>query len=175
MHMNQKSPNHLMGTPAASTDRTTFQNLFNDAVDSLIKAHAGVLSDPDTVDSIRRRLRAQWTTTGDAQNDNDAMRAAVEKEIDSVTLNATDQLTTYRFELFVDVHNVNALYVAALNKLIASGIEPAEAEGFFRKNGIVDAAACLVQVLDPGQSPEGLSILGSSACLDGKPTPDLVN
>jgi len=69
----------------------------------------------------------------------------------------------YRVSLEVRVDNVAELYAAAKMCLEAANMTAEEIEDVLRTDGEVNVANCLRMLLDPGLSPGGCSILGSSA------------
>lgn len=77
---------------------------------------------------------------------------------------------TYEFALWIEVTSPEKLFKAALAARIADEAEasfyPDDPEAFFgpdyrNKDGSVNVHACLVQLIDPGVSPDGCEILDS--------------
>jgi hypothetical protein len=150
--------------PGQSAD-DVFNGLFDCVVEGLHEYYPLSLGNADVVGVLRRAVRAGWTGTGNNQSDYEALRNAVEREVNNFGAVSRD-LPVYNVQISVEIHNENGLYVAALKKLMSTGIEAAEAEAFLRKGGVVDVEACLVQVIDPGESPEGIQIIDSSATIE---------
>lgn len=68
------------------------------------------------------------------------------------------------FSLYVEVIDPVALHLAAVDQLMAQGVEHSEA--LLMVKGAIDVNACLVQLLDPNETIPGLVILDSSASVD---------
>lgn len=69
--------------------------------------------------------------------------------------------TSHSITIEFEVHDEDAFRQAAQNRAIADGLEEAEAAAYLDedKHSIGD---CAVMLFDPGVSPDGCSILGSS-------------
>jgi hypothetical protein len=77
--------------------------------------------------------------------------------------NADDLADTYGVTLSVEVLNANALFEAALKYHVQNDdVTETEARELLMSDGDINIQACLQMLLDPGVSPDGTSILGST-------------
>lgn len=67
------------------------------------------------------------------------------------------------FTLEIDVHDKEALFQAAYASALKSGIGERQAIEWLMTDGEIDIASCLVEILDPGISPDGTCIQDSDA------------
>ncbi|MFP3609229.1 hypothetical protein SB778_03830 [Paraburkholderia sp. SIMBA_050] len=69
-----------------------------------------------------------------------------------------------RYEISIDVtvHDEKALFDHAMSIAMQGGNSEEEALSMLKPEGEIDASACITMVLDPGESPPGLTIEQSS-------------
>lgn len=72
---------------------------------------------------------------------------------------------SYRVIIDVEVTDEQMLFEAACTNYVdqndLSNSAPREAREMFRPGGDIDVPACLIQLFDPGHSPDGTQIQGS--------------
>jgi hypothetical protein len=69
----------------------------------------------------------------------------------------------YRVHLDLEVYDERALFNTALKHARSTGSSHTEAMELLMPDGqTIDVSACLIMLLDPGESPSGLTILESS-------------
>lgn len=74
--------------------------------------------------------------------------------------------TAHRITIDVEVHDPEALYVAAQEAAIRERMRPEEADAILRPDGEIDVDACLQMLADPGVSWPGTEIQQSTCCPD---------
>lgn len=69
----------------------------------------------------------------------------------------------FTFTMDVEIYDPTALFNVALERMIEDGLDQADAVDMLKPGGDLDIGACLVAIFDPGVSPAGVQIQGSTS------------
>lgn len=75
------------------------------------------------------------------------------------------QRKSFHFQMYGDVHDAEALLAAALRSAMDDMTEYEAYDMLCNKGGKPSLNACIMQLFDPGVSPDGLSIEGSECAI----------